>query len=72
MTNDTKSSSCDEDTFIERFHPIVNHIDPNAGFDFGYGGCLFETYGQEFEFVRQQSAARVWTSHRSRRRALRR
>jgi hypothetical protein len=64
MTDDTKSSASDEDTFdtfIERFRPIVNHIDPNAAFDCGYGGCLFETYGQELEFVRQQSAARVWT-----------
>jgi hypothetical protein len=61
MTDDTKSATCDEGTFIERFRPIVNHIDPHAGFDFGYGGCLFETYGREFEFVRQQDAARVWT-----------
>ena len=44
-TTDTKSAACDEDTFIERFRPIINHIDSNAGFDFGYGGCLFETYG---------------------------
>jgi hypothetical protein len=61
MTTDSKSPTRDEDAFIERFRPTVNHIDPNAGFDFGYGGCLFETYGEEFEFVRQQSAACVWT-----------
>jgi hypothetical protein len=58
---DTKSSLSDEDTFIERFRPIINHIAPNAGFDFGYGGCLFEIYGEEFAFVCAQSAARIWT-----------
>lgn len=60
-TSDTKSPLSDEDTFIERFRPIINHINSNAGFDFGYGGCLFETYGEELAFVRAQSAARVWT-----------
>ena len=55
------SLTCDEDAFLERFRPIVNHIAPNAGFDFGYGGCLFETYGEEFAFVRAQNLAYVWT-----------
>jgi len=53
--------TCDEGAFIKRFRPIVNHIDPNAGFDFGYGSCLFETYGEEFAFVRAQNVAYVWT-----------
>jgi hypothetical protein len=52
---------CQEDAFIERFRPIVNHINPNASFDFGYGGCIFETYGEEYEFVRAQNPRRIWT-----------
>ena len=52
---------CDEDAFVERFRPIVNPVNPDASFDFGYGGCLFETYGEEFAFVRRQNLAGVWT-----------
>ena len=43
----------DEDAFIERFRPRPNHLDPNASYDFGDGGCLFETYGPELDFVRE-------------------
>jgi hypothetical protein len=52
---------CDQDTFFERHRPIVNHIDSNASFDFGFGGCLFETFGEELVFVRLQDPACVWT-----------
>jgi hypothetical protein len=59
----TKENPADteEDVFIQRFRPIVNHINPNASFDFGYGGCIFETYGAEYEFVRAQNPRRIWT-----------
>lgn len=50
-----------EDMFIERFRSIVNHLDHSTGFDFGYGCCLFNTYGEEFKFVCDQYAARIWT-----------
>lgn len=50
-----------EDTFIERFRPRVNLLNPNATFDLGYGGCLFETYGAELDFIRAQDPKLVWT-----------
>lgn len=36
---------------------IKNHLDSNASFD----GCLFETFGQEVEFIKQQNTKQVWT-----------
>lgn len=51
----------DEDTFIERFGPRPNHLDGNASFDFGDGGCLYETFGPELDYVRTQSPNTVWT-----------
>ena len=51
-----------EDEFDEQFPLITNHLNPNASWAFGDGpGCLFETYGQELEFIRQQDPRRVWT-----------
>jgi len=63
MSNDNipPIPACDEDAFVECFRPIVNHIDAEAGFDFGYGCCLFETYGAQFEFIRAQNPFCVWT-----------
>ena len=61
MTDSIPQPVCEEDAFIERFRPIVNHIDPNASFDFVYGGCMFETYGEEFEYVRMQKPDCIWT-----------
>lgn len=61
MTEATSQTVCDEDIFIERFRPIVNHIDPNASCDFGYGGCMFETFGEEIEFVHKQNPDCIWT-----------
>lgn len=61
MADSISEIICEEDIFIERFCPIVNHIDANASFDFGYGGCMFETYGEEFEYVRMQKPYCIWT-----------
>ena len=38
-----------ENEFFNTYKPITNHINPNAPFD----GCMFETYGEEFEYVVQ-------------------
>lgn len=49
-----------EQTFefwLEEFKPITNHIDTNASF----GGIMFETYGDEVEFVKQQDPRCIWT-----------
>jgi hypothetical protein len=51
-----------EEQFDEQFPLVINHLNPNASWSFGDGqGCLFETYGDELEFIRQQDPNRVWT-----------
>lgn len=52
-----------EDEFDERYTLVQNHLNPNASWGYGDsgGGCLFETYGDELVFVRQQDPATVWT-----------
>lgn len=51
-----------EDEFDDQFPLVANHLNPNASWGFGdTGGCLFETYGPELEFVRQQDPSHVWT-----------
>ena len=39
------------------YKPIKNHIDTNASFD----GAMFETYGDEYEFVKSANPLCVWT-----------
>lgn len=55
------TETINEDTFIERFGVRPNHLDGNASFDFGDGGCLYETYGPELAYVRAQNPNTVWT-----------
>ena len=43
--------------FYEHFAPVKNHLNPDAPFD----GCMFETFGEELDFVRAQDPALVWT-----------
>lgn len=51
-----------EDEFAATYPLIPNHLDPSAGWSDGQQpGCLFETYGEEFEFVSRQNPATVWT-----------
>jgi len=38
----------------EKYKPILNHIDPNQF-------ILFETYGDELEFIKRQNPNNVWT-----------
>jgi hypothetical protein len=56
-------------TFIEMtmeeweatYKPIYNHIDNNASFQDESGqGIMFETYGEEVAFVKQQDPNRIW------------
>jgi len=46
----------DFEEFVEKFKPITNHIDTNASFD----GLMFETYGDEYEFVKQAHPNHIW------------
>ena len=51
-----------EEQFIEQYPLVPNHLNPNA--TWGYAdakGCLFETYGEELEFIKRQNRHRVWT-----------
>jgi len=51
-----------EDTFDALFPLRPNHLDANASWAHGDGpGCLFETYGEELEFVRHQDPLTIWT-----------
>jgi len=46
----------DYDEWVETYKPILNHIDINASFD----GMMFETYGDEVDFVKEQPENRIW------------
>ena len=46
----------DFDEWVDTYKPILNHIDTNASFD----GTMFETYGDEVEFVKAQDDNRIW------------
>jgi len=60
MTDTTIQLS--EDEFDERYPLLPNHLNRDAGWVYGDGpGCLFETYGEELEFVRGQDPRTVWT-----------
>jgi len=50
-----------EDEWFEQFKPIPNHIDNNASFNDDEHGYMFETYGEELEFVKAQEPNRIWT-----------
>jgi hypothetical protein len=51
-----------EDEFDALYPLIPNHLNPSAGWALGEGsGCLFETYGDELAFVRQQDPRTIWT-----------
>ena len=46
------------------FKPMVNHLDKNASFDDGSGGIMFETYGEEYDYVAaigHKEPNRIWT-----------
>ena len=45
-----------EEEWFNTYKPIKNHIDHNSSFD----GHMFETYGDEVEFVKTQSPDKIW------------
>lgn len=50
------------ESWLEEFKPIPNHLDDNASFQDENGvGIMFETYGDEVEFVKQQDPRCIWT-----------
>lgn len=46
-----------EDVFWDEYKPIKNHLVKDASYD----GCMFETYGEEKEFVAKQHHKKIWT-----------
>ena len=51
-----------EDVFDAQYPLRTNHLNPTATWAYGEGpGCLFEPYGQELEFLRQQDPRNIWT-----------
>ena len=50
-----------EEQWFEQFKPIPNYLDDNASFHDGEHGYMFETYGEELEFVQSQEPNRIWT-----------
>lgn len=43
--------------FEDIFQPIKNHIDENASYD----GFMFETYGEEIDYVKSIDNNKIWT-----------
>jgi hypothetical protein len=49
------------DEWLDTYKPITNHIDTNASFqDESGNGIMFETYGEEVDFVKQQDPNKIW------------
>ena len=44
------------DEWVDTYKPIKNHIDPNASMD----GYMFETYGDEVDFVKKSFPEYIW------------
>jgi hypothetical protein len=50
------------ETFVAEYLPLRNPFDHSAAFCWGKGhGTMFETYGAELAYVRQQPKRTVWT-----------
>jgi hypothetical protein len=50
--------------WAEMHKPIVNTITPESSFDFGDGGMMYETYGDDLTFVLEvanENPRNVWT-----------
>lgn len=46
----------------ELFRPVNNHLDENAGWQDDNGnGIMFETYGEQLDYVAEQNPHNVWT-----------
>lgn len=53
----TDQITINEDEFEARYPLRQTHLNPNAS----WNGCLFETFGQEIEFVCKQDPSTIWT-----------
>lgn len=60
-----RMTSMDEDVWIKEYQPAPNHLVPDAGWS-GFdpksdAGCLFETYGEEEDYILSLDPHKVWT-----------
>lgn len=55
-TNPTQFIEMDFDEWCATYKPIKNHIDKDSSFN----GEMFETYGEELEFVKAADEDRIW------------
>jgi hypothetical protein len=53
----------DADDWFKLYKPVVNHLYPNASWCYPADGegVMFETYGEEVEYVLQADPKHVWT-----------
>lgn len=49
------------DKWLATYKPVNNHISDSSGWEINEKGILFETYGEELDFVRDQPDNHVWT-----------
>jgi predicted methyltransferase MtxX (methanogen marker protein 4) len=49
------------DKWLADYKPVANHLSETSGWEINEKGILFETYGDELDFVRQQPDNHVWT-----------
>ena len=49
------------DKWLAKYKPVANHISNSSGWEINEKGILFETYGEELDFVRDQPDNHVWT-----------
>lgn len=50
-----------EEALLERFPFQPNHLNANAPFDWGHGGTMYETFDEEYAYIRACPFDRVWT-----------
>ena len=58
------------DEFLEKYTPELNQVlkktftpTERTGYEdmTGYGGCMYETFGEEMAYIKEQPNKRVWT-----------
>lgn len=49
------------DKWLETYKPITNHLNNDSGWIINEKAIMFETYGDEFDFVKSQPDNHVWT-----------
>lgn len=59
MTHDLKEAQVDK--WLAEYKPIANTISDTSGWEVNGTGILFETFGEELQFIQNQPNENVWT-----------